>query len=228
MSLIKMNNISKTYSLGDENVYILKNINFHVESEEMLSIMGASGSGKSTLMNLIGLLDSPTSGDYILEGSNIHDYNENQLAHLRNQTIGFVFQSFFLLPRLTAWQNVALPLLYSQKHRGNVKQYCLEMLDKVGMSDRAMHKPQELSGGQQQRVAIARALINEPSVILADEPTGALDSKIGQEVMDLFIHLNQQEKKTLILVTHDPNVASQCQRVVHVQDGQIKDEEISR
>lgn len=223
-TIIDLKNIYKTYHLGDQALPVLKGINFHVNKGELVSLMGSSGSGKSTLMNIIGLLDRHNEGDYQLNGTAVSQYKDDELALLRNQTIGFVFQSFFLLPRLNALQNVTLPLLYRDMKPKQRKQRSLEMLAKVGMQDYVKHKPNELSGGQQQRVAIARALVTHPSVVLADEPTGALDSQIGQEVMELFLQLNQQDNTTIIIITHDPHVAEQCSRVVRIQDGLIVDE----
>lgn len=220
-TIIDMQNIRKTYQVGQHHVEALKGVAFHVNQGELVSIMGSSGSGKSTLMNIIGLLDHPDTGTYLLNGRDVSKLTGDDLAMIRNQTIGFVFQSFFLLPRLSAVQNVALPLLYrgiSSKERLATAK---AMLAKVGVGDYAEHRPSELSGGQQQRVAIARSLVGNPSIILADEPTGALDSKIGQDVMDLFKHLNQEEGVSMIIITHDSHVAEQCQRIVKIQDGNI-------
>ncbi len=226
MSIVmKLTDIHKHYYMGDNDLHVLKGINFEVNHGELLSIMGASGSCKSTLMNIIGLLDHPTSGSYKLDGKEVSTFTGDDRAMIRNQMIGFVFQQFFLLPRLTAVQNVAMPLIYRGINKKESYDRCMESLKKVGMIDYHDHRPSEMSGGQQQRVAIARALIGEPSIILGDEPTGALDSKIGQEVMDLFIRLNEEEKKTLVLVTHDPKVSAQCQRTVHVKDGLVVDDE---
>lgn len=219
--IIDLKNISKSYYLGGNELKVLKNIDFSVEKSELVSLVGSSGSGKSTLMNIIGLLDKADSGEFYLDGKEIHQYDEDALAQIRNKTIGFVFQQFFLLPRLTAIQNVALPLLYRGICGDQAKKCCTEILEKVGMHDYMAHKPNELSGGQQQRIAIARALVGNPSVLLADEPTGALDSQIGQEVMDLFIKLNLQEHVTIIIITHDPLIAKQCNRIVKIKDGLI-------
>ncbi|MCW5588532.1 MAG: ABC transporter ATP-binding protein [Legionellales bacterium] len=218
-----MQGICKWYKLGEHVHQVLDNVNFAVKPGELVSIMGASGSGKSTLMNIIGLLDRPSSGVYKLNGQDVSQINHSELARIRNQTMGFVFQQFFLLPRLSALQNVALPLQYSPHYIAHQREVCFSMLEKVGMEKYAKQKPHQLSGGQQQRVAIARALILHPSVLLADEPTGALDSKIGQEVMNLFIELNRQDKVTTVIITHDAKIADQCDRVVHVQDGKIVD-----
>ncbi len=211
--------------MGESTLPVLKSINFSINTGELVSIMGASGSGKSTLMNIIGLLDHYDSGLYYLKGKEIHLYKDDDLAKIRNKTMGFVFQSFFLLPRLTALQNVSLPLLYRGIHEKESKERCYELLEKVGVADFAKHHPSELSGGQQQRVAIARALIGNPTVVLADEPTGALDSKVGQEIMDLFISLNEEEQVTIVLITHDINNAKQCNRIVHMKDGLIVDQD---
>jgi putative ABC transport system ATP-binding protein len=219
--MIEMRNIHKAFTLGGQVFEVLKGIDFSVEAGELVSIMGASGSGKSTLMNLIGMLDQPTAGEYWLAGNNVAEISSDELASIRNRTIGFVFQQFFLLPRLTALQNVALPMQYAHIPHAGIEQHCLDMLAKVGMRDYAQQKPSQLSGGQQQRVAIARALVMDPKVVLADEPTGALDSKIGQEVMDLFLKLNREDHVTMIIITHDEKIAEQCARTVHVRDGLV-------
>ena len=221
--IIDLQKITKAYHLGDMPLPVLKGIDFSIEKGEMVSIVGASGSGKSTLMNIIGLLDRHDEGKYYLNGTEVKKYTDDDLAKIRNQTIGFVFQQFFLLPRLTALQNVALPLLYRGIRGKKADIKCLEILDRVGMTDYVKHRPSELSGGQQQRVAIARALVSEPSVVLADEPTGALDSQIGQEVMDLFKELNREDEVTIIVITHDHGIAAQCQRIVRVKDGLVID-----
>ncbi len=219
--IIRMKNICKSYHTDSLEQHVLQNIQMEVFPHELVAIMGASGSGKSTLMNIIGLLDKPTSGEYLLNGENITTLSDDALADLRNKTIGFIFQSFFLLPRLTILENIILPLHY----RGTADSIAIErgmgMLEKVGLPNYAKRKPHQLSGGQQQRAAIARALIGNPSFILADEPTGALDTKIGQMIMDMFLELNQKEKVTMIIVTHDPHIASQCQRTLRIQDGVI-------
>jgi len=207
--------------MGDNQLQVLKGIDLCIEAGELLAIMGASGSGKSSLMNIIGLLDSPTTGQYILDNKLVANYQDDDLARLRNHTIGFVFQSFFLLPRLNALQNVSLPLRYRNYKSHEIKLRAIEMLKKVGMEPYLHHRPNQLSGGQQQRVAIARALVGDPRVVLADEPTGALDSKIGQEVIDLFIDLNQKDDTTIVIITHDPNVAKQCRRIIKLHDGLI-------
>ncbi len=223
--VIKMNNIIKRYYIGQPNeLQILNGIDLEVHNNEFMSIVGESGSGKSTLMNIIGALDRPTEGTYLLDGENIGGLNDTSLSKIRNMKIGFVFQSFFLIPRTTALKNVELPMMYagiSQKRR---KERAMELLELVGMSDRALHKPNELSGGQCQRVAIARALSNNPSIILADEPTGALDSKTGHLVMDIFHKLHSEQKKTIILITHSPELAKETERIITISDGSILSE----
>ncbi|OGT45441.1 MAG: macrolide ABC transporter ATP-binding protein [Gammaproteobacteria bacterium RIFCSPHIGHO2_12_FULL_41_20] len=206
---------------------VLKNINFELQRSEMVAIVGVSGSGKSTLMHIIGFLDHCTTGHYFFNNQDVSHLTENELAKIRNQKIGFVFQSFFLLPRLNALQNVMLPLSYRGIDRIAAKQQGLAMLERVGVHAFATHYPNQLSGGQQQRVAIARALIGNPELILADEPTGSLDAKTGQEIMDLFLQLNQQEQRTIIIVTHDRDISQQCQRIVTLKDGSIYGNRIS-
>jgi len=220
-TILSMTEITKSYQLGENKLQVLKGINFDVKKGDLVSIMGPSGSGKSTLMNIIGMLDHPDSGSYILNEQEVARLTSDERAVIRNKDIGFVFQSFYLLSRLTAVQNVSLPLFYRGVDSSESKKRSLEMLKRVGMYEYASHKPNELSGGQQQRVAIARALVGKPSIILADEPTGALDSKIGQEVMDFFIELNETEKNTIIIITHDANISSQCKTEVRIQDGLI-------
>jgi len=222
-SIIELKQVTKNYLLGNRSIEVLKGIDFQLSSGEFVAIMGASGSGKTTLMNIIGLLDRPSSGRFFLDDKPIKEFSDDHRAYLRNQKMGFVFQSFFLLPRLNALQNVELPLIYRGLPTEEIKQKAEQVLIKVGMGEHLMHKPNELSGGQQQRVAVARALVSEPEVILADEPTGSLDSKTGQEVMDLFIKLNKEEGRTIIIVTHDEAVAKQCKRIVHIKDGLIID-----
>jgi putative ABC transport system ATP-binding protein len=217
--LIKLNQVEKIYRTAASDFHALKGVNFSLERGEMVAIMGASGSGKSTLMNILGFLDRCTSGSYFFSDEDVSFLQDEELAKIRNQKMGFVFQSFFLLPRLNALQNVMLPLFYRGEEKNSSMEKSLAMLAKVGMEKLSHHKPNQLSGGQQQRVAIARALVGNPDVILADEPTGALDSKTGKEVMDLFLRLNQDEKRTIIIVTHDSNVSQQCQRVVMLRDG---------
>lgn len=205
---------------------VLKNINLRVDKGELVAIMGPSGSGKSTLMNIIGCLDSATSGDYQVENTSIRSLSDNALADFRNEKIGFVFQNFNLMPKLTARQNVELPLTYKKNSSSERKEKSLEMLKLVGLSDRADFYPMELSGGQKQRVAIARALVTNPSFILGDEPTGALDTKTSEQIMDLFKRFNQ-EGKTIILITHEPDIAQLCQRTVFLRDGEIIDDKIN-
>lgn len=220
-SLVKLSNITKKYQIGGNEFHALKGVDFQLDRGEMVAIVGSSGSGKSTMMNIIGFLDHCTTGKYFFGHEDVSSLHEDELARIRNQKIGFVFQSFFLLPRLNALQNVMLPLFYRGEEKTLAKQKSLELLAKVGMEKFAAHKPNQLSGGQQQRVAIARALVGDPEVILADEPTGSLDSKTGQEVMDLFHQLHQHEKRTLVMVTHDHEVSRQCQRVVMLKDGLV-------
>ncbi len=221
-ALIQLHNIRKSYQIGDQVQQVLQGVNLNVEIGEIVSIMGQSGSGKSTLMNIIGLLDRPDSGHYHFLGNAVETLSADQLAEIRNQKVGFVFQSFFLLPRMTALQNVGLPLMYrGGLNEAEIEQRSLEILEKVGMVKWAKHRPTELSGGQQQRVAIARALVGKPAIVLADEPTGALDPKIGTEILDLFINLNEQEQTTLIIITHDPKVAARCWHRVKMVDGHI-------
>lgn len=213
--------VTKTYQMGEIEVHALRGVSIQVYPSEIISIMGPSGSGKSTLMNLIGCLDRPTSGEYYLDGESVANLSDDQLSRIRNRKVGFVFQSFNLLPRQTALSNVSLPLRYGGAPNGSRNARAKAALDAVGLSDRIHHKPNELSGGQQQRVAIARALVNDPAILLADEPTGALDSKSGQEIMDLLLGLNQTRRTTLIFVTHDPRIASLTQRTIHIKDGLV-------
>lgn len=221
--MIELRQVSKHYFSGEETQTVLRNIDLQITSGELVAIMGASGSGKSTLMNIIGLLDKPTTGQYFFQDQEAARLSDDERAAIRNQAIGFVFQSFFLLPRLNALKNVSLPLIYRNQAPDEIQQRAAIMLEKVGMKNRSHHLPAELSGGQQQRVAIARALITEPAIILADEPTGSLDSKVGQSIMDLFIELHRQERRTIVIVTHDMHIAEQCQRIIHIVDGEICD-----
>lgn len=222
--MIKMEGIKKTYKIGDIEVHALQGLRCEVKKGEMVAVMGPSGSGKSTLMNIIGCLDQQTSGIYELDGVNIGGLNDNQLADIRNKKIGFVFQTYNLLARTTALANVELPLIYSgENHR---RERALAALERVGLADRAKHKPNELSGGQQQRVSIARALINNPSIILADEPTGNLDTRTGKEIMDIFSELNKKEGITIVMVTHEPEIGEYAQRIINVRDGVVESEEV--
>jgi len=223
-TLIQIEDMTKVYQMGEVQVHALRGLSLAVQKGEYLAIMGASGSGKSTLMNMIGLLDQPTSGSYQIQGTEASQLSRGKLADLRNREIGFVFQQFNLLPRISARRQVELPLFYAGTSRSKGQQLAQEALDLVGLADRAGHRPDELSGGQQQRVAIARALVNKPSLLLADEPTGALDSKTGAAVMDLFDELHAQGL-TVITVTHDPVVAQRAQRVVTLSDGVIVSDE---
>jgi putative ABC transport system ATP-binding protein len=227
--VVKIENVSKLYSLGDVQVEALTNVSFSVEAGEFLSVMGASGSGKSTLMNIIGCLDTPTSGDYFIEGRNVSGLSGDELADIRKHKIGFVFQGFNLLPRMSALENVKLPMLYNGVKPHDREGKAMEALEMVGLADRAHHQPQQLSGGQQQRVAIARALVNDASMILADEPTGNLDSRTSLDIMELFAELNRKLGRTVIQVTHEPEMASFSRRILTFRDGAIlKDERESQ
>jgi len=223
--VIQIENLTKVYQMGQIQVHALRGVSFTVKTGEVLAIMGPSGSGKSTLMNMIGCLDIPSAGDYFLEGELVSTLNEEQLALVRNQKIGFVFQKFNLLPRATALANVELPLRYAGIN-GSRKEKAQAALEAVGLGDRIYHQPNELSGGQQQRVAIARALVNRPAIILADEPTGNLDTKSGDEIMNLLLDLNQTQGTTLLIVTHDPEVATVAERVIYLRDGLIENQEV--
>ncbi|WP_239256738.1 ABC transporter ATP-binding protein [Listeria ilorinensis] len=222
--MLQLNNLSKSYYQGKETIPILKNITLHIENGEYVSIMGPSGSGKSTLMNIIGCLDKPTAGDYFLYGKEVKQMKERELAQLRNHSIGFVFQTFHLMPRLTARQNVELPLIYAKVPKKERRRLAEEALDKVGLGDRMTFKPAALSGGQKQRVAIARALVTNPDFILADEPTGALDTKTSGQVMELFTKLNQ-DGVTIIVITHEAEIADCTRRKIFIRDGRITSDE---
>jgi len=224
MELLELREVCKTYHLGEMDLQVLKGVTLSVASGELVALMGASGSGKSTLMNILGCLDRPTSGEYWLDGREISGASANERAMLRNQMVGFVFQSFNLLARTSALDNVCMPLTYGAEyvHEDEMKARATEMLRKVGLADRMDHQPSQLSGGQQQRVAIARSLINRPRLLLADEPTGNLDSRTSEEILQMFSALNQSEGLTIILVTHDPNVAQHAKRVIRIRDGLIE------
>ena len=221
--VVKMQNICKSYYMGDEELKILHDVNLTVNSGEFLSILGPSGSGKSTMMNIIGCLDVPTSGKYILSGNDINDLDEIDFAKVRNKEIGFIFQSFHLLPRMTAIQNVELPLIYTGISYSERQKRAKAILERVGLGDKMRNLPNQLSGGQQQRVAIARALVTEPTILLADEPTGALDQKTGAQVMELFEELNK-DGRTIIMITHDNHIAHHAKRVVKILDGYLTEE----
>jgi len=221
--MIELHDIYKTYQMGDVEVKALAGLSLHIAAGELTAVMGPSGSGKSTLMNILGCLDQPTSGDYILDGIKVSTLNDNQLATIRNRKIGFVFQSYNLLPRTRAVDNVEIPLIYAGDK--NRREKALQALEAVGLAERADHKPSELSGGEQQRVAIARALINDPAIILADEPTGNLDTKTGEEIVGLFQRLNLERGITIVYVTHEPDIAQYTQRIIRIRDGKLEGDE---
>ncbi|EOD01410.1 ABC transporter ATP-binding protein [Caldisalinibacter kiritimatiensis] len=223
--MIKIENLNKTYKTGSVEVHALKDVSLDIKKNEFVSIMGPSGSGKSTFMNIVGCLDRPTTGKYMLDGIDIEKLSEKELAAIRNKKIGFVFQSFNLLSRTSAIKNVELPMLYAGIHAKDRRKRALEALEKVGLGDRIHHKPNELSGGQKQRVAIARALVNNPAIILADEPTGNLDTKSGEEIMSIFQSLNE-EGVTIVLVTHEPDIAKHSKRIITFRDGRLINDEL--
>lgn len=222
--ILSMQGICKSYSLAGEELKVLRDVDLTLSQGDFLSVLGPSGSGKSTLMNIIGCLDVPTSGRYVLTGNDISELDETDLARIRNREIGFVFQSFYLLPRLSALQNVELPLVYTGLLPSERKKRAAEMLERVGLSDKMRNLPNQLSGGQQQRVAIARALVTGPSILLADEPTGALDQGTGFQIISLFEELNR-DGKTIIIITHDSNIAGHARRIVHILDGRLTEKE---
>ncbi|HAC15464.1 MAG TPA: macrolide ABC transporter ATP-binding protein [Bacteroidetes bacterium] len=224
-TIIDSRDIHKEYRMGTQTVHALRGVSFEIKQNEYVAIMGPSGSGKSTMMNIIGCLDTPSKGDYILNGHDVKKLTDNQLAEVRNREIGFVFQTFNLLPRSTALANVELPLIYSGIRSSERRKRAIEVLEKVGLADRMHHKPNELSGGQRQRVAVARALINNPSILLADEPTGNLDSKTGQEIMELFEELHAAGN-TIILVTHEEEIAAHARRIIRLRDGLLESDTI--
>ncbi len=220
--VVQAKDLSKVYRMGELEVQALSGLSLEIERGETVAIMGPSGSGKSTLMNILGCLDRPSDGDYFLDGENVAQMSDDQLAEVRNRKVGFIFQSFNLLPRASALSNVELPLRYSAIRPSERRRKAREALQAVGLGERTDHRPSELSGGQQQRVAIARALINDPSIVMADEPTGNLDSKTGEEIMDLLLKLNKERGVTLIMVTHDPDVASRTGRIIRIRDGHVE------
>jgi putative ABC transport system ATP-binding protein len=220
--MIKLENIIKKYPMGKSELTVLKGINLHIKKGELVAIMGPSGSGKTTMLNLLGCLDVPTSGSYRLEDREVSKLSSSELARIRGQKIGFIFQTFNLLSRLTALANVELGMTYAG---GVNRQFAVDALSKVGLAERVKHRPIELSGGEQQRVAIARAIVKNPSLFLADEPTGQLDSKSGEEVISILTNLHAEHGITVVMVTHDANIASHCKRIIHVKDGEIIDEE---
>lgn len=220
-SVIQLKNIRRSYQMGEETINALDGVSIDIGRNDYVAIMGPSGSGKSTLMNIVGCLDTPSDGDYILNGVNVSDMNDNELAEVRNREIGFVFQTFNLLPRSTALENVALPLIYAGKSRGERQRTAAKVLENVGLADRMTHRPNELSGGQRQRVAVARALVNQPSILLADEPTGNLDTRTSYEIMSLFADLHRNGQ-TIILVTHEEDIAEYAHTIIRLRDGVVE------
>lgn len=220
LPIIELKDIRKSFFIGNKEIEVLKGINLKIFEKESIAIIGQSGSGKTTLMNIIGCMDKATSGTYLFKGKDITTFNDDELSAIRNERIGFVFQQFHLIPYINALDNVILPTIYSNKPIDNVKQKAISLLTELGMKDRLYNKPAQLSGGQQQRVAIARALINDPEIILADEPTGALDTKTSLEIMDILTSLNEKGK-TIIIITHEPEIAERCKKIIRISDGNI-------
>ena len=228
MPLIEVKNVIKTYSTGDSSFNALNDVSLNIENGEFVAIMGTSGSGKSTFMNMLGCLDKPTSGSYMLDGTDVMKLNANELSEIRNKKLGFVFQGFNLISRTSALENVELPMIYKGIAPEERKARAEQALKIVGLADRESHMPNQMSGGQQQRVAIARAIVNDAPIILADEPTGNLDTKTSYEIMDFFVKLNEEHKKTIVLVTHEPDIAQYCKRIVRFKDGSIVADEVKK